>query len=274
MSTVRLVAVAPDGVPVGVAGELPGVAREALQATQALYARIGYHEPWINYLAIADSIPVGLCGFTSPPVDGRVEIAYFTFPEHETRGHAGRMAAALIDIARRHDPAVEITARTLPERAASHRVLERLGFGTVALLLHPEDGPVLEWVLGDEGQTAASLHGEPCGFVAHAAAAAARLPAAGGLPFAALFRHGTLSIEIFRPQGTDTQQPHDRDEAYVVAAGTAEFVHGPRRDRVGPGDFLFVPAGLPHRFEAFSDGFTVWVLFYGPVGGEPASGSG
>jgi len=129
---------------------------------------------------------------------------------------------------------------------------------------------VLEWVLANDGKAAVSLQGEPSGFVAQAAAAAAMLPAGGGLPFATLFRHGTLSIEIFRPLGVDTQQPHDRDEAYVVVAGTAEFVHGARRDRVGPGDLLFAPAGLPHRFEAFSEGFTVWVLFYGPVGGEPS----
>jgi mannose-6-phosphate isomerase-like protein (cupin superfamily) len=37
---------------------------------------------------------------------------------------------------------------------------------------------------------------------------------------------------------------------------------------VRPGTFLFVPAGQPHRFEDFSDDLAVWVLFYGPEGGE------
>jgi mannose-6-phosphate isomerase-like protein (cupin superfamily) len=36
----------------------------------------------------------------------------------------------------------------------------------------------------------------------------------------------------------------------------------------GPGDLLFVPAGVAHRFEQFSDDLLVWVLFYGPQGGE------
>ena len=38
----------------------------------------------------------------------------------------------------------------------------------------------------------------------------------------------------------------------------------------GPGDFLFVPAGLPHRFTDFGDTMSTWVMFYGPDGGENA----
>jgi mannose-6-phosphate isomerase-like protein (cupin superfamily) len=36
----------------------------------------------------------------------------------------------------------------------------------------------------------------------------------------------------------------------------------------GPGDLLFVRAGVEHRFEEFSDDLAVWVSFYGPDGGE------
>jgi len=38
--------------------------------------------------------------------------------------------------------------------------------------------------------------------------------------------------------------------------------------RFGPGDVLFVPAFAEHRFESFTDDLVVWVLFYGPEGGE------
>jgi mannose-6-phosphate isomerase-like protein (cupin superfamily) len=38
--------------------------------------------------------------------------------------------------------------------------------------------------------------------------------------------------------------------------------------RFGPGDALFVPAGMKHRFENFSDDFATWIMFYGPEGGE------
>jgi hypothetical protein len=31
-----------------------------------------------------------------------------------------------------------------------------------------------------------------------------------------LFRHGSLEVEFYRPEGVDLQQPHDRDEIYVV----------------------------------------------------------
>jgi uncharacterized protein YjlB len=34
------------------------------------------------------------------------------------------------------------------------------------------------------------------------------------------------------------------------------------------GEALFVPAGVTHRFEDYSDDFCAWVIFYGPVGGE------
>ena len=40
---------------------------------------------------------------------------------------------------------------------------------------------------------------------------------------------------------------------------------------VGPGDFLFVPIGLPHRFTNFGDTMSTWVMFYGPDGGENAN---
>jgi mannose-6-phosphate isomerase-like protein (cupin superfamily) len=95
-----------------------------------------------------------------------------------------------------------------------------------------------------------------------------RLPGEGGLPFAELLRHGTLSVEIFAPRGIDTQQPHSRDELYVVARGSGEFVYGSRRASIVTGDFLFVPARLQHRFENFTDDLTLWVVFYGPEGGE------
>ena len=86
--------------------------------------------------------------------------------------------------------------------------------------------------------------------------------------FVTVFKYGTLSVELYAPRGHDPQQPHSRDEVYVVVSGSGTFVHGEARDPFGPGDFLFVPTGLEHRFEDFTDDFSVWVLFYGPEGGE------
>ncbi len=87
-------------------------------------------------------------------------------------------------------------------------------------------------------------------------------------PFLTLFEHGTLSVEIYKPEKVDLQQPHTRDEVYIVISGTGEFLNDNVRTTFCPGDFLFVPAGVTHRFENFSDDFSTWVLFYGPEGGE------
>lgn len=96
----------------------------------------------------------------------------------------------------------------------------------------------------------------------------AQLPTPEGKRFIDAFAHGTLQIEVYAPRGADPQQPHTRDEAYVVVSGSGMFVHGDRRDAFAPGDFLFVPAGMVHRFEDFTDDLVVWVIFYGPEGGE------
>ena len=89
-------------------------------------------------------------------------------------------------------------------------------------------------------------------------------------PFLSLFRHGSLEVEIYRPIGIDAQKPHRRDEVYVVIAGHGEFVCGDAREAFEPGEVLFVPAGVVHRFEHFSADFSTWVFFYGPDGGETA----
>ncbi len=86
--------------------------------------------------------------------------------------------------------------------------------------------------------------------------------------FKELFTHGTLSVEIYRPDKIDKQQPHTRDEIYVVAAGSGTFFLDGIRQAFQTGDFIFVPAFAEHRFEDFTDDFSTWVFFYGPEGGE------
>ena len=95
-----------------------------------------------------------------------------------------------------------------------------------------------------------------------------RLPGPSGERFVELFGHGTLSVELYAPRGKDPQTPHTRDEVYVVVSGQGQFRNGTERHPFGQGDVLFVPAGVEHRFEEFTDDFTAWVFFYGPEGGE------
>jgi mannose-6-phosphate isomerase-like protein (cupin superfamily) len=89
-----------------------------------------------------------------------------------------------------------------------------------------------------------------------------------GARFIELFRHGSLAVELYQPVGEDRQQPHSRDEVYVVLSGHGQFECQGETVAFQAGDFLFVPAYAPHRFVHFSDDFATWVFFYGPEGGE------
>ena len=95
-----------------------------------------------------------------------------------------------------------------------------------------------------------------------------RLSEVQGRTFTELFRHGSLVLEVYRPEGVDRQQLHTRDEVYVVISGHGDFVCGGERRRFNRGDFLFAAAAVEHRFENFSPDFATWVFFYGPEGGE------
>ncbi len=77
-----------------------------------------------------------------------------------------------------------------------------------------------------------------------------------------------MRLEYYAPIEHDDQTPHTRDELYVIARGVGWFVNGERRHPFSVGDVLFVPAGIVHRFDAFSEDIGVWVMFYGPKGGE------
>ncbi len=98
--------------------------------------------------------------------------------------------------------------------------------------------------------------------------AAALGAADSGFALGKLFRHGSLVVEFYAPQGVDRQTPHARDEIYVVASGSGTFVRDGLGQPVETGEVLFAAAGVPHHFEAFTDDFGTWVFFYGPVGGE------
>jgi mannose-6-phosphate isomerase-like protein (cupin superfamily) len=106
------------------------------------------------------------------------------------------------------------------------------------------------------------------GFHATLAEVFERLPTPDGKAYAVAFERGTLTLGLYAPRGSDPQGPHTRDEVYVVMRGTGRFVNGDTRHPFGPGDILVVAAGTTHRFEEFSDDLAVWVVFYGPEGGE------
>jgi mannose-6-phosphate isomerase-like protein (cupin superfamily) len=70
-----------------------------------------------------------------------------------------------------------------------------------------------------------------------------------------------LEVRWYRPPNPDPQTPHDRDEIYVVIAGSGEFVRGDARVAFGPGDLLFAAKGERHRFENHTPDTALWVVF-------------
>ena len=133
---------------------LPNQAFEVCSAYTHLYKTVGYQPPWLGYLAFIGNVCVGSCGFKSPPKNNRVEIAYFTFPEHERKGIATQMAKSLIEIVIKTDPRVTIAAQTLPQESPSTTILKNIGFNHVETLEHPEDGQVWEWHLAQHRHSA------------------------------------------------------------------------------------------------------------------------
>src|SRR3546814_3177351 len=101
-------------------------------------------------------------------------------------------------------------------------------------------------------------------------AAAQAMPIPEGQRSATCLSHGSMTVKYYAPRDIDRQTPHAQDELYVVAKGEGWFASGGERRRVGVGDVLFAPAGREHRFEDFTEDFGVWVIFYGPEGGESA----
>ena len=112
------------------------------------YPKVGYHPPWIGYLAVHDGIVVGVGGYKGPPVNSKVEIAYGTIPEFEGKGVSTQTCRYLTRRALSHDPDLKVTARTLMSESASTSILRKNGFVYVGVVNDPEDGDVWEWEYG------------------------------------------------------------------------------------------------------------------------------
>jgi mannose-6-phosphate isomerase-like protein (cupin superfamily) len=85
---------------------------------------------------------------------------------------------------------------------------------------------------------------------------------------ALVWQRAGMQLRYYKPPRPDPQTPHDQDEIYFVIDGTARFVCDGRVVACARGDVLFAAAGAAHRFDDPSGDFAVWVVFYGPHGGE------
>jgi mannose-6-phosphate isomerase-like protein (cupin superfamily) len=91
---------------------------------------------------------------------------------------------------------------------------------------------------------------------------------AQGKPYLEFLRSGSLSagLYVLRAGAVDRQQPHSEDEIYVVMSGRALFTAGDDTRDVGPGDTIYVAAGVPHRFHDIAEDLRLIVVFAPPEG--------
>ena len=100
------------------------------------------------------------------------------------------------------------------------------------------------------------------------AEAQAGIPGPAGEHSVSFLQRGTLNVRLSLPAPPNQQTPHAQDEVYVIIRGRGVLLHDGERDPFESGDLLFVAAGTEHRFEDFTEDLAVWVVFYGPHGGE------
>jgi RimJ/RimL family protein N-acetyltransferase len=109
------------------------------------YPKIGYNFPWVGYFIVRQDKIVGSCSFVGQPIDGKVEIAYWTFKEFEGQGIASFACKELVSIAYRTDPSLTITAKTAPEHNASTKILENNNFVFTEIVQDEEIGDAWLW---------------------------------------------------------------------------------------------------------------------------------
>ena len=90
--------------------------------------------------------------------------------------------------------------------------------------------------------------------------------AAADRPYLEFLRVPDLSagLYVLPAGGIDRQSPHTEDEIYVVMAGRSQFTTGDVTRPVGPGDTLYVPKAVPHRFHDITDELHLLVVFAPP----------
>jgi [ribosomal protein S5]-alanine N-acetyltransferase len=118
-----------------------------LEMYQEYYIKTGFNLPWVAYLILKENEVVGSCSFTGEPLNGKVEIAYWTFKEFEGKGIASFACKELIKIAKNADSNIIITAKTAPEHNASTKILVNNKFIFTEIVLDDEIGDAWLWTL-------------------------------------------------------------------------------------------------------------------------------
>jgi RimJ/RimL family protein N-acetyltransferase len=100
----------------------------ALERTREALAVDPGTTEWGPRLFLTDTELVGWGGFKGAPAAGAVEVGYEIAPSRQGRGLATAALRALVAEAFADANVERVIAHTLPERNASNRVLEKVGF--------------------------------------------------------------------------------------------------------------------------------------------------
>jgi len=119
--------------------------KETLTMCIDFYKRVGFNPPWICYYVEENGELVGSAAFKGKPVNNTVEISYGTMEDQRQKGVGTRICKQLVELSLSTDPSVRITARTLPEKNYSTRILQKNKFVLLGFVTDPEDGEVWEW---------------------------------------------------------------------------------------------------------------------------------
>lgn len=103
---------------------------EALQPTRDALAGNPNGSAWGARFFVAGDPPelIGWGGFKGPPKDRAVELGYEIAEARRGRGLATAATRAMVREAFADEGVREVIAHTLPERNASNRILEKVGF--------------------------------------------------------------------------------------------------------------------------------------------------
>jgi RimJ/RimL family protein N-acetyltransferase len=118
---------------------------ETLGMCIEFYKRVGFMPPWICYYVEENGDLVGSAAFKGRPINNTIEISYGTMESHRQKGIGTKICKQLVELSLATDPSVRITARTLPEKNYSTRILEKNNFILLGFVTDPEDGEVWEW---------------------------------------------------------------------------------------------------------------------------------
>ena len=125
--------------------------KETLRMCIEFYKKVGFTPPWICYYVEENGELIGSAAFKGRPINNTVEISYGTMESHRQQGIGTRICKQLVELSLATDPSVRITARTLPEKNYSTKILEKNNFILLGFVTDPEDGEVWEWEYKKKG---------------------------------------------------------------------------------------------------------------------------